>query len=194
MRNRDYDWLSQSLCHTQCMKTMAERLEGERERLGETQKEFAKRIGVPQSSYNEYINTSKKMPAVAFMRICEALQWTPEYLFYGSGPASVADRDGSEHQAMLTFRRLSAASQQTALGMMKLLLDPDQGNADGVAKEPTPRVPPDDLSLVTPPNSATADPADQGSIKGDKNKRHGKSNPIQLQEHVSRTRKNQPKA
>lgn len=105
------------------MDTIGTRLEAERERLGESQKDFAARFDLKQSSYNEYKAGKKKLPADVFMRMCSALGWAPEFLYYGQGVKMSDARTHHEAQLLELLRQVPPEQHATVIGMVRVAVD-----------------------------------------------------------------------
>lgn len=105
------------------MDTIGSRLEAERERLGMTQVAFATHIGMAQSSYNEYKSGKKTMGAEAFMKVCAALDVTPEFLFHGKGVRMNDARTFAEAKMLKLFREAPEDKHEMIIGMIKVALE-----------------------------------------------------------------------
>lgn len=187
--NRYSECRLQSLVQTQCMETIGKRIKRLIEAKKMSQRQVALACDISASHMTELIGDVKdphKLAVGSFMALCTHLEVTPEFLYYGA-----CEEGGSvdiEQALLSSFRTLKAEQRPIALSVIRAM-----HTADGPRQNDTGSST-DAQSIMTPPNSESGDPAASGSSTRIKQGRHGKNTSVQLQEHHSRTRRNQPKA
>ena len=105
--------------------TIRDRIFAKLTELNMTQKEFAKRTGIPETTVSDWKKKKTNPTAEKILIICKVLNVTPEWLLSGvethgtrSNPASIIAVDVSTDAGMLleTYNSCDAAMQARILG------------------------------------------------------------------------------
>ncbi len=105
--------------------TISERIFERLEHLSITQKEFAERAGIQQSTISEWKKNKTNPSSDKILAICRALDVTPEWLLSGVDPAAgrvknqayyVVDPDSDTGTLLTEFNRLSRSQRDRILG------------------------------------------------------------------------------
>ena len=101
------------------MKAIAARIKEDRESRVETQKDYAERTGLSQPFIAQVESGARGLGVDSFMKLCRALNWTPEYLYYGKGAKDMDERSRLEQELLSVFRRASVEDQKKIIGSVR---------------------------------------------------------------------------
>lgn len=105
--------------------TISDRIFERLEKLSITQKEFAARAGIQQSTISEWKKNKTNPSSDKILAICRALDVTPEWLLSGVDPAAgrmknqsyyVVDPDSDTGTLISVFNRLTRSQRDRILG------------------------------------------------------------------------------
>lgn len=117
------------------------RLRVRREDLGLSRAELAAELGVSPSAVSNYENDLSSPKEKILLRLFDALQVDPNYLYFGSYRASGFSFSQAERELIETYRTLSPVGQQTVHAVVGALCDyRDEIIADQTATADEPRV------------------------------------------------------
>lgn len=114
------------------MVSIGKRIEDLREKREFTGKALADAVGMGQGYLSEIINGKKdaeKLAVGTFMRLCEALQTTPEFLYYEEGDEMNSARTGLEAQILMLFRAVPEDRRELILDLLKTAAHSGNENA-----------------------------------------------------------------
>lgn len=93
-----------------------------------SQKEFAERTGIAQSTISDWKNKKTNPASDKIMVICDILEITPYELLLGTDDSKfrqveriVINKDSKEYQILLEFEKLDKDAKQRALGYVQAL-------------------------------------------------------------------------
>ena len=101
------------------MKAIAQRIKDDRKEREESQEDYATRVGLSQPFIAQVESGARGLGVASFMKLCEALNWTPEYLYYGKGVKEMDERSRLEQELLSVFRRASVEEQKRIIGSVR---------------------------------------------------------------------------
>lgn len=115
------------------MKAIASRVKEDRKSREETQKDYAERTGLSQPFIAQVESGARGLGVDSFMKLCRALNWTPEYLYYGKGVRDMDERSRLEQELLSAFRRASIEDQKKIIGSVRGFVGEDPLGNDEAA-------------------------------------------------------------
>ncbi|ASG23229.1 helix-turn-helix domain-containing protein [Nitrospirillum viridazoti] len=98
------------------MKGFGERLRARSKALGLTDAEVAERLGLSQPRYARYVSDSREPDFVTLLRICGALDISPNELLMGGEPTRVTDPDID--RAVVALMGMDSQLRQVVVSMV----------------------------------------------------------------------------
>lgn len=112
------------------MKAIANRVREDRLRREMTQKQYAELTGLSQPFIAQVETGARGLGVEAFMKLCQALGWAPEYLYYGKGEKMSEAKTALEAELLAAFRAVPVSEQRKIIKMVRAATDDDSGNID----------------------------------------------------------------
>ena len=119
--------------------TISERIFERLKQLSMTQKEFAEKTGIQQSTINEWKKNKTNPSSDKILSICRALDVTPQWLLSGVDPAAsrgknqryyVVDIDTDTGSLVAEFNQLDKSQRDRILGYVSAFLAIKNDNED----------------------------------------------------------------